>query len=433
MNHCIPLWAKHCLLGAGVALASIGQAAPPSSQALFESLRPSVLEVLTKTRGNQGIASAASGFLVQRPNLLVTNYHAVTKMIFEPDAHDLGVVTHDKQRIAAQVVAVDVRHDLALLQLETPMSAKVLTLREQAPAKGETGYAMGKPGNYQHSIVSGTFNGVIEENTSPQQVFSGAINPGMSGGPTLDANGLVVGINVASSSQDQILGLSVPAEALSALLRRQNTTSAPSHAALLKDISEQFAAFGKVQLAQMSQAKQAVRQLGPFQVQGDLSADKVCWTANKQQPDRNYRQVQQRCDSASGLFIMSNLYAGQIKTGAYWLQGKYISHFAMARVVERRLRDFRYVSDEDSPLGDWQCSEQRLRGPAEVPIQLHACRRSIEKVPGLSDFRFRYIPLVAGQDALIVSINLGGYDNATAQAVLRRSIAALKTPAEGAK
>ena len=102
-----------CTLAPSVVAAS-------TTQKLFERTRPSVVEVLTKTRGNQGVAAAASGFLVQQSNWLITNYHAVTEVVFAPDEHELGVVTHDQQRIAAQVIAVDVRHDLALLQLQTP-------------------------------------------------------------------------------------------------------------------------------------------------------------------------------------------------------------------------------------------------------------------------------------------------------------------------
>ncbi len=412
-----------CTLAPSVVAAS-------TTQKLFERTRPSVVEVLTKTRGNQGVAAAASGFLVQQSNWLITNYHAVTEVVFAPDEHELGVVTHDQQRIAAQVIAVDVRHDLALLQLQTPLRAPVLALREQWPAKGEAGYSMGKPGHYQHSIVSGTFNGVIDETTTPQLVFSGAINPGMSGGPTLDTQGRVVGINVASSTENQLLGLAVPAQALGALLRRTTGQAIPGNGALRQDIARQFAAYGQVQLAQMDQAKQPLRQLGPFQVQGDLAADKECQTARQQLPEHNYRMLQQRCDSPSGLYIMPKLYAGQMVSGAFWLQGKGLGSYAMSRLMERRLNQLAHVHDEESPPGRWQCSEQRLRGPGEVPIQLHACRRRIEKLPGLSDFRFRYTPLIGGRDGLIVAIGLSGYDNATAQAVLRRSIAALRTPAE---
>ena len=143
-------------LAAGLVLALPSLAAPPSSQALFERIRPSVVEVLTKNRTNQSVAAAASGFLTHRQDWIVTNYHAVTEAIFEPEDNELSVVTQQKVRLTAQVLAVDVRHDLAILQLKAPMAAPLLRLRETLPAKGESGYSMGKPGRYQHSIVSGT-------------------------------------------------------------------------------------------------------------------------------------------------------------------------------------------------------------------------------------------------------------------------------------
>lgn len=421
-------WLVSALCSACLYLAATTYAAPPSSQVIFESTRPSVVEVVTKARGNQGIAAAASGFLAQHKDWIVTNYHAVTNVVFEPQEHELEVVTHDRQRIQAQVISVDVRNDLAVLKLQAPMKSPVLQLREKPAAKGESGYSMGKPGNYQHSIVGGTFNGVIDEATTPQLVFSGAINPGMSGGPTLDKNGQVVGVNVASSTENQLLGLAVPAQALATLLRRTQSQTPPDNAALRQEIARQFAAFGRLQFDSMAQARQPVRQLGPFQVQGDLAADKECQTSRQKQAKRSYQQLLQRCDSPSGLYIMPKLYAGQMVSATFWLQGKGLGDFSMSRVVERRLNDLRQVHDEDSPPGRWDCSEQRLRGPSDVPIHVHACRRPIEKLPGLSDFRFRYTPLVQGPDALVVAIGLSGYDNNTAQAILHRSISALKTP-----
>ena len=397
-----------------------------SSQQLFERIRPSVVEVLTKTPGNQGIAAAASGFLVQKNDWVVTNYHAVTEAIFEPEENELIVVTNDSKRIAAQVVAVDVQHDLAILQLSFPLTAPALTLRERWPAKGEAGFSMGKPGQYQHSIVSGTFNGVIDEDTTPQIVFSGAINPGMSGGPTLDSQGLVVGVNVASSTENQLLGLAVPAQALSTLIRDSNKLSQPNNTELRKGIARQFAAYGRMQLSRMENAKHAVRLLGPFKVRGDLSDDKECQTVRNNQSDRRYKVLEQHCVSSDGLYIMPKLYAGQMAMGAFWLQGKDLSSFAMSFLIERRINDLRKLPDEDSPPGRWSCREQRLRGTNDLPIQLHACRRPIEKLPGLYDFRFRYSPLLGGKDALVVAVGLSGFDNDTARTVLRKSIESMR-------
>ena len=410
-----------CMLKLGVS-----QASPPSSQTLFERIRPSVVEVLTKNRTNQSVAAAASGFLTQRQDWIVTNYHAVTEAIFEPEDNELSVVTQQKLRLTAQVLAVDVRHDLAILQLKAPMSAPLLRLRETLPAKGEPGYSMGKPGRYQHSIVSGTFNGLVDEDSSPLIVFSGAINPGMSGGPTLNALGEVVGINDASSTENQLLGLAVPAQALGALLRANAGSVVPDNAKLRQDIARQFAAYGRFQAQQMAALQQAERTLGPFQVRAELAKDKECSFTSHDQHERRYLMFEQRCTTPFGLYIMPNLYAGQVGAASFWLRGNEMAPLALARLVERRLGDLRKLNDEEQPVGRWSCQEQRLRAGDDTPIQLHACRRPVDKLPGLFDFRFRYTPLIPGPDALVVAMALSGFDDATAKSVLRQSLASFR-------
>ena len=408
-------------------------AATAFSQTLFERTRPSVVEVLTKNKGNQGIAAAASGFLAHRQNLIVTNYHAVTEAIYEPKENELSIVTQGKERLAAQVIAVDVQHDLALLQLERPLSAPPLSLRETLPAKGESGFSMGKPGQYAHSIVGGTFNGVIDEDSTPQIIFSGAINPGMSGGPTMDAQGLVVGVNVATSTENQLLGLAVPAQALGKLIRSTDAQTPLDNAALRKAISAQFALFGAQQANRLNDPKQKTRSLGPFTVQGDLSEDKECNSISHDRPQKRLKMQEQRCRSAYGLYIMPKLYAGQIVTGSFWMQGKELSRLNLAHQIEMRIHELRKVYDDESPPGRWSCAEQRLRGHGEVPVQLHACSRPIEKLPGLYDYRFRYTPLIQGNDALVVTVGLSGFDPDTARQVLQNSIASMRTPTGGQK
>ena len=114
--------------------------------------------------------------------------------------------------LAARLLAIDVRHDLALLQLEQPLQAAPLTLRTNQPVKGETGYSMGKPGGYELGIVAGSFNGMSDNETTPLIVFSGPINAGMSGGPALDREGRVVGVNAAVARQMPGIGFAVPIE-----------------------------------------------------------------------------------------------------------------------------------------------------------------------------------------------------------------------------
>jgi hypothetical protein len=66
-----------------------------------------------------------------------------------------------------------------------------------------------------------------------------------------------------------------------------------------------------------------------------------------------------------------------------------------------------------------------LRGRFDLPIQLHACRRAVEKLSGLFDYRFRYTPLVSGKDALLVAIGMSGFDDQSARAILLKSMDSL--------
>lgn len=403
--------------------------AQESAQTLFDRIRPSVVEVRIDNRINLGVTSMASGFITARPDWVVTNYHAISEAVFEPDDHVLTVESLQGEH-TVKVLAVDVRNDLAILQLDNPIRAPLLALRETLPAKGESGFSMGKPGSYQHSIVSGTFNGVTDRRTTPAIVFSGAINGGMSGGPTLDAQGRVVGVNVASSTRHQLLGLAVPAEALGQLLRRQlerkSDQSAPELPALRADIARQLGDYGQQLLARLDQPVNSLRRLGPYRVRGDLVEGIACGTQRKDKPGDRYRLYSQTCQNGDGVYVMDKQYAGRIYTAAFWIHGESLSERGMARVVERRLWDLRDVNDEKSPPGHWHCTEQRLRAAFDLPVQLHACRRPVQHLPGLFDYRFRYAPLVQGQDALVVAVGLSGFDDDTARGVLRKSMESLR-------
>lgn len=400
-------------------------AAPPNSRELYERIRPSVVEVVTQNRTNLGVSSVASGFVTHRKDWVITNYHAISDSIFEPDEHDLRIVAMDQGKLKAEILAVDIQNDLAILKVEQALRVPLLALRETLPDRGESGYSMGKPGSYEHSIVSGTFNGVSEKASSPLIIFSGPINGGMSGGPTLDSQGRVVGVNVATSTQHQLVGLAVPAEAVGQIIRRTNQQTPPSMDELRKDIARQVSAFNQQIVMRFDLPTHSVRRLGPFQVRGDISTDQPCSASRKDTPNDHFKRTDQRCDTSSSLYISDQQRAAHIVMGSFWFHSEKMSAHGLARLVEDQLTRLRNVKDDDGPTASWHCTEQRLRGRFDLPIQLHACRRAVEKLPGLFDFRFRYTPLVSGPDALLVAIGMSGFDDASARALLLKSMDSL--------
>lgn len=429
LNGCLSVF-KWAAFWVALLASNLSWAQTNNAETLFKRIRPSVVVVKTEVSGNLGLSASASGFIAHRKDWVVTNYHAVTDAIYDAQAHNLTVQAANELKKSARVVAVDVLHDLAILQLDSPIEAPLLALRGTLPAKGENGFSVGKPGSFEYSIVNGSFNGMHDEQSTPLIVFSGAINSGMSGGPTLDTSGQVVGVNVATSTRHQLIGLVIPSSAVSALIQQTAGRNAPDNAQLRADISRQFAQFGRQQLHRLDSGLNNVRRLGPFNVRADLANDHVCATERQTNTQWRYSMVKQTCESASGLYVMDNQQAGRIVSGSFLLQGPGLNDWQMANLVERRLYSLTGVSKVPDDSTPWQCHEQRVKVPWGLTVQLHACRRALTKLPNLNEYRFRYTPLVRGPNALVVAMGLDGFDDETAKAILRKSMSSLAFDAD---
>src|SRR4029077_10835207 len=106
------------------------------------------------------------------------------------------------------------------------------------PAQGERLYSMGNPLDLGFTVNEGTYNGLVGRSYNERIHFTAALNPGMSGGPTVTAGGLVVGINVATRRDGQLISFLVPARFAATLLQRaRNNETAPD---LRVEISRQL-------------------------------------------------------------------------------------------------------------------------------------------------------------------------------------------------
>jgi len=99
-------------------------------------------------------------------------------------------------RVTLELLDLDVIHDLAVVKSESNRG-KPLEIAE-VPDKGARLFSLGNPLDLGFSIVTGTNNGIMAQDEDGNILFSGSLNQGMSGGPTLDESGKVVGINVAA-------------------------------------------------------------------------------------------------------------------------------------------------------------------------------------------------------------------------------------------
>ena len=198
-----------------------------SARKVYEQARSQLVQIRTVLKGRASQTSVGSGFLVSAQGHIVTNFHVVSEAALKPDRHDLVYVTADGREAPLVILQLDVLHDLALLRAgdaarpaRRRFDALPFRPASEPLSQGERIYSLGNPLDVGFTITQGTYNGLVRRSFYPQIFFGGALSAGMSGGPALDEEGHVVGINVARRVDGEQVSFLVPAEFATALLAR---------------------------------------------------------------------------------------------------------------------------------------------------------------------------------------------------------------------
>jgi serine protease Do len=158
--------------------------------------------------------SGGSGFFISDDGYILTNYHVVE------GASKIKVnLTDDRHEYTAEVVGTDPSSDLALIKIEVSKKLAFLTLGDSDALRiGDWVIAVGNPLQYEHTVTVGVVSAKGRKLGGLSRDFSldsfiqtdAAINFGNSGGPLINVEGEVVGVNTAISSVGQGIGFAVP-------------------------------------------------------------------------------------------------------------------------------------------------------------------------------------------------------------------------------
>jgi len=188
---------------------------------------------------------SGSGFFIDREGYLLTNHHVID------GAQRVEVTLMSSRTVRASVVGSDPETDLALLRVEPGNDGDfpAIPLGDSDVLRvGEWVCAIGNPLRlYDHTVTVGvvSYKGRVLFNPSFDNYIQtdAAINFGNSGGPLINSQGEVVGINTAVSQQGQGIGFAIPINTAKAILTQLKDRGGVSRGHLgvsLDDVDEEY-------------------------------------------------------------------------------------------------------------------------------------------------------------------------------------------------
>ncbi|HET6506233.1 MAG TPA: trypsin-like peptidase domain-containing protein [Baekduia sp.] len=218
---------------AGTAQPVSAPATDNTAKNVYDDAKDAVTYISAQTA--QGTATG-SGFVVSSDGKIITNEHVIDGAT----SVSVKLGTGGKS-MNAQVLAANASKDLALLKVDAS-NLKYLHFGDSSSLQvGDNVYAIGNPYGLDHTLTSGIVSALDRDIQAPDgATISGAIqtdaalNPGNSGGPLLDTDGNVVGVNsqiATSGSTDGGepgnvgIGFAIPAKTVQAFVDHPTSTS----------------------------------------------------------------------------------------------------------------------------------------------------------------------------------------------------------------
>lgn len=382
------------------------------AQQLFSAARTKVFKIRVILKATQSQASIGSGFAVSADGLVVTNYHVISGYLDRPEQYRIEFVRHDGSSGPLHLINIDVVHDLALLR--APGATGHFELQTGDMSKGERGFSIGNPHDLGLTIVEGTYNGLIVDSLYERILFTGAINPGMSGGPAITRTGKVFGVNVARMIDAQLVSFLVPVEFVRSLIHaaRDETLDA---GALLQLARRQLIAAQDGYLGKLLASELAHTKLGSYRVPDQFGSYMRCWGRSDDEPGRTYRGSAQNCSSEDSIFVFDDVRTGSVDFEHVLLESRGMGWLRFYNLLSMRFSAANAAlpgAEED--FTPFRCQTEFVSNHG-LPLRTVLCARAYKRFEGLYDFWMRAATLDAYDHALVTTLALSGvsFDNGT--------------------
>ena len=187
--------------------------------ALYEKINPAI--VCIDSHVSNGV-SCGTGCIIDKRGIILTSAH-----VLEDGNNVIVTMSNGQDYIARVMTKLGEKKDIALLKIDVPIELKTVKMGNSEKIKvGQKVLAIGNPFGFNGTLTQGIISRIDYVKNRIQT--DAAINPGSSGGPLLNKNGEIIGINQAIFNPDNNIsnigiGFAIPINLVKEYLKEVNS------------------------------------------------------------------------------------------------------------------------------------------------------------------------------------------------------------------
>jgi len=386
------------------------------SSSLYAEVQHSIYQIRIINRKTGHKRTIGSGFVIEDPHLLASNYHVVSAYTNDPDAYSIEYLATNGSTGSLSLIDVDVLHDLAILAADKDLGTPLKTA--EIPAKGATLYAFGNPLGLGFSVVTGTNNGLLADSEDKNILFSGNLNSGMSGGPALNEQGEVVGVNVATAGN--AVSFLVSIQYLNALLEKVKARDFEPGKNLHDSIVQQLKASSHEMLERLQANQWKLVNIGKFQIPSRIDRSISCWDGSENDEEHGLVTVISfNCSNDREIYLDEKLSVGSIQYQYTWYESEKMIPPRFYRMYEAQNSDENDSKASKENVTGFKC-ETNFLTMASQNFKMTVCRRDYIRYPGLSDVLVTGAMVSQKQQGFLFELFLTGVDFKEAMQLVKK-------------
>ncbi len=370
---------------AGLLILLFEPAAALESKKIYQMHENSIFQIRVLNRETGKKSSIGSGFIVGNGQQIATNFHVINKIILEPELFYVTYLAKNGREGELKLLALDVAHDLALLVSDENLGQAIIT--SDLPPRGAPVFAMGNPLDLGLSLAVGTNGGILNQTDDSRILFSGSLNPGMSGGPTFNEDGKAIGINVATARNN--ISFIVPSRFLNDLIESSMIVNDRSSSDLKVEVARQLLAYEQGYIKDVLEQSWPSMQLRQMTVPGTISPTVRCWdNSSKLSTKSLFKRYQIRCANKNHVYLDdANKFVGNLIYEYYWLESDQLDTVRFHNLYEKLNKDQIENNLSQEEVSNFNCDTWFIDVSGEE-FKANLCRREYVEYPGVSDILF---------------------------------------------